>query len=786
MDDLLADFIEETRELLEASESEIIAWEADPGDRSHLDAIFRFVHTVKGNCGFFDFPRLEQLSHAAEDALAEVRNGRRDPDARLVTAVLAVMDRIAEMVDAIEAGKEFPGKDDSDLIAALDEDFSATGVTEIDISAETDDQQTENIPAAANRSIRLPVELLDRVMSGVSDIVLARNDLAHRLRESGTQPTIDGPFERLTTILADVRDAVTRMRMQRIEHLFGAFPRLVRDLSQELGKQVMIDLDGGDVELDREMIEMIRDPMTHIIRNAIDHGIESPDVRLKAGKHDIGIISLAARQSGNTISITVSDDGAGLKEDRIAEKALAHGLVTKGDFKQMSREDILQLVFSPGLSTAEQVSSVSGRGVGLDVVRANLEKVGGSIQVSSTPGAGTEFTLQIPLTLSIIAGLTLEVGGERFAVPQGYVEEIVHGSAADLDLSEVGETSLITFRGERTPCLSLADVLGLDSNANSESKVMVMVRPARGGLFALAVDAIHNHGDLVVKPLAPAVMRSGLFNGSTLLDDGSPILMLDIPNIAAQNNLVSDSREKFARIRTSEQQVAPPEAERAMLFRDFHGNRRAIRLGLVRRIETIASKAVDCSGSSLRAVVDGEILPLVGIESMMSVDDQLRMLRLSDGSCELLYAVAKIEDAVALENELVPVKDDPMTEAVTLVGDKTVALVDGHALFASHGAIPKRVSSKTCYVPEGDWAQSILAPLVKAAGYEPVNGTPDGADIAIIIDEQDAPINAASIIHLRSQPDPVESGNSSAGSIYRYDRDGVLHALRQAGRGEAA
>ncbi|MGB7417924.1 MAG: Hpt domain-containing protein, partial [Erythrobacter sp.] len=287
MDDLLADFVAETREMLEASEGELIAWEADPGDRSHIDSIFRFVHTVKGNCGFFDFPRLEKLSHAAEDALSDCRSGHREPDSALVSAVLAIIDRISEMVNAIEAGEDLGEGDDAALIASLEVGAAALVVEgpptgagmngEPEATEPGDEDQGHAGKADAPtilRSIRLPVDLLDRVMSGVSDMVLARNDLAHRLRQAGNQPTIDGPFERLTTILADVRDAITRMRMQRIETLFGALPRLVRDLSGELGKQVMVDLEGGDVELDREMIEMVRDPITHIIRNAIDHGIE--------------------------------------------------------------------------------------------------------------------------------------------------------------------------------------------------------------------------------------------------------------------------------------------------------------------------------------------------------------------------------------------------------------------------------------------------------------------------------------------------------------------------------
>ena len=281
MDDLIADFVAECREMLEALGGEIVAWEAEPGDRARLDSIFRFVHTVKGNCGFFEFPRLEALSHAAEDALADVRAGRRQADGALVSAVLAIIDRIGEMVNAIEAGEDMPSGDDTALIEALapgvdNSTLTAVAVTEVAGKA-----------SAAPRTIRLSVELLDRVMSTVSDMVLARNELARRLRESPTDISVDGAFERLSAIIAEMRDAITRTRMQRIENLFVALPRMVRDLSAELGKQVLVDIEGGDVELDREMIEMIRDPLTHIIRNAVDHGIEKPAERLKAGKREI-------------------------------------------------------------------------------------------------------------------------------------------------------------------------------------------------------------------------------------------------------------------------------------------------------------------------------------------------------------------------------------------------------------------------------------------------------------------------------------------------------------------
>ena len=799
MDDLLADFIAETREMLEASGGEIVAWESDPADRARIDTIFRFVHTVKGNCGFFDFPRLASLSHAAEDALADCRAGRRDPDRALVSAVLAIIDRIAHMVDAIEAGEEFPEGGDEALIAAVNEIGDACEQDEADegeespnpllhapASAVIDRSEDPAGPAArradiAQRTIRLPVELLDRVMSGVSDMVLARNDLAHRLRQAGNQPTIDGPFERLTSILSDVRDAITRMRMQRIETLFGVLPRLVRDLSAELGKQVMVDIDGGDVELDREMIETIRDPLTHLIRNAIDHGIEPPSARLAGGKREIGLLAIAARQAGNTIAIVISDDGRGLDEERIATMALATGLITHAERSAMSRDKLLNLIFEPGFSTAETVSNVSGRGVGLDVVRQNLERVGGSIKVASVPGQGTQFTLQIPLTLSIIAGLTVEVGPQRFAIPQSYIEEIVQASAEALDFTRMGEATLVTFRGNRIPCLLLADVLGLTSGDGRHELTLVLLRLVSGDLFALVVDRIHSHGDLVVKPLAPTVMKSGLYAGSTLLDDGQPVLLLDVTNIAARHDLVSDGRARVLQA-VEDDAAAAQNAARAMLFTDFAGRRLAVRLELVQRIETAPMAAIDRSAARPRMVIDGMILPLVGMPDAPLKGEKLLLLRLSDGACELLHAVREIEDAIELTSALVPVPEDPLVEAMTLVEGKPVALLDAHELFARYGEPPQVAhgARPVCALPDSDWARTILAPLVTAAGYDIVADDAGHPGVVTILFEDVYEVAEAlgrtptgPVIRLRDHPEEPQARDT----IYRYDRDGLLAAL---------
>ena len=526
MDDLIADFVAECREMLEALGGEIVAWEAQPDDRARLDSIFRFVHTVKGNCGFFDFPRLEALSHAAEDALADVRANRRHPDAALVSAVLAIIDRIGEMVSAIEAGEEMPAGDDSALIHALEPGAEGTAP----VAAAVVDGTIKT--SAAPRTIRLSVELLDRVMSTVSDMVLARNELARRLREANTDVPVDGAFERLSSIIAEMRDAITRTRMQRIENLFVGLPRMVRDLCAELGKQVLVDVEGGDVELDREMIEMIRDPLTHIIRNAVDHGIEKPADRLKAGKREIGVLAVSARQSGNQILIDIHDDGRGIDGKKLVEKAIAGGVIGKDDAPQLSHRDQLALIFEAGLSTAKEVTAISGRGVGMDVVRSNIERIGGIVEVDSKVGEGTRMTLRVPLTLTIIPALTVSIAGQHFAIPRSAIEEIVRANGESVTLEHLGGAGVATIRGRRVPEVSLAEILGLDSGIDERDRTLIVLRPAGGDVYALSVDRIHDHEELVVKPAAPAIMATGLYAGTTLADDGSPILLMDAAGIA--------------------------------------------------------------------------------------------------------------------------------------------------------------------------------------------------------------------------------------------------------------
>ncbi|WP_157220530.1 chemotaxis protein CheA [Flavisphingomonas formosensis] len=787
MDEILTEFIAETRETLETVAGELVAWEAVPQDRTRLDGIFRFVHTVKGSCGFLDLPRLERLSHACEDALADVRADRRVPDAMLVDAVLAIIDRIVELIDALEAQGVCPSGDDRDLIEALAERrpepptalLRCPSEPEPDLCNEGEPPlptAPASTPRAPSRSIRLQIDLLDRMMAGISDMVLARNELARRLREISSDPGVDAAFERLSTSVAEMRDTITRTRMQRIEALFSGLPRLLRDVSAELGKTVMLEVDGADVELDREMIEVIRDPLTHIIRNAIDHGIEPPGARLELGKPAIGRLSVAARQAGNQIVIEVADDGRGIDSERLVQRAIAAGILSADAARGLSAAARLALIFEPGLSTAQEVTAISGRGVGMDVVKSNIERIGGVVEIDSRPGSGLKLTLRVPLTLTIIPALTIEAGGLTFALPRAAIDEIVRVAGESVRLESLGGALIANIRGRRMPVACLARIIDAE-DAPEQSTMLVVLKPAGGEAYALAVAAVHDHEELVIKPAAPVVMAAGIYAGAALPDNGRPILLLDPAGLAVAGGV---SWSETARIEP-EVPVAAIEAVPTLLFRDSDGVERGIRLSLVERIEDIPAQSVKMSAGRLRVVRDGRLLPLISGEGLDG-REIIRILRISDGEIALAYAIDTVRDIVDLTTSLTPAARPGPVAGVALVDGQPVEMLDPHWLFAEGGAIPLAAEPERpiCLLTgdDGSWTREILRPLVESNGYRVLFARePSPSDVALVI-ACDAPEPAGTrspVVRLRWQR---ETAGAPAGSIYRYDRPALLDALK--------
>ena len=755
MDELLNDFIAETRDMLQALSGAIVAWEAHPADRDRLDEIFRFVHTVKGNCGFFDLPRLALLSHAAEGALAEVRAGNREPDTALVNAVLAVIDRIGELIEALDTGQALASEDDEQLIAALAPQAAVEATLREHLHG------TEREAKKAVRSIRLSVDLLDRMMSGVSDAVLARNELARRLRDAPRDVEVEAAFDRVSQCIAEIREGITRTRMQRIDSLFAGLPRMVRDLAAELGKQVRLEADGGDVELDREMIEMIRDPLTHIVRNAIDHGIECPEERASASKPAVGTLKVSARQSGNQILIEVADDGRGIDGEALVRKAKAAGLITGEQAETMSAAQKTALVFMPSLSTAEEVTEISGRGVGMDVVRANIERIGGVVDLDSRISQGVKLCIRVPLTLTIIPALTVSAGGQTFAIPRSAIEEIWRVGADAVRIDTVGEARIATVRSRRMPMLTLCELLGLEPIAAEAERRVILIKPAGGDTYALNVAAVHDHEELVVKPAAPAVMAAGLYAGTTLADDGAPILLLDPSGIAKNAGVRFDESELDALLAPAGQVEAARETT-LLLFRTLDGARRAVPVALVERIEDVPAEAIRRSAGKLRVALGGRIMPLAGVEQPPK-EGKLRILRLTDGAAEIAYGFAEVIDIRAVALDVQPAPAPGEVGGVAMIDGEQVETLDPYWLFAAFGdAAPVRAEVQpTCALPEGDpWMENMLRPLIESLGYRVV-ATREGVEADIVIASE------GETLQIHGQ------------EIHRYDRAALLSVLSE-------
>jgi len=781
MDELLQEFIAETQETLEALASEVVAWEADPSDRDRLDAIFRFFHTVKGSCGFLNLPRFERLSHAAEDVLSEIRAGNRTADPATVSAVLGIMDRIAELAEAVAIGAALPDENDDYLIGALaqrDEGAAEEAASAVEAVRQSGVQ-------AVPRTIRLPLSLIDQLMNGVSDMVLARNELSRKLRERLSDPELESAFERLSTCVADMRDAISKTRMQRVDRLFTAIPRMVRDLGRELGKRIDLILEGGDVEMDREMVEMVVDPLTHIVRNSIDHGIETPEQRRAAGKPEAGTLRLQARQSGNQIVIEVSDDGRGIDTGRLVEKAVGAGRLSRDVADKMTEADKLDLIFQAGLSTAQAVTAISGRGVGMDVVRANVERIGGVIALHNQPGRGLRIVLRVPLTLTIIPGLIIRSGGLHFAIPRAAVVEILHDNNETLHVAQVGGAKIATIRSVRHSMIDLEDVLGMQKPDQAAPRAIMVVRSATGVPFALGVAAVDNHEELVIRPASPLVMATGVYAGMTLPDNGKPMLLLDAAGLANAASLpnIADDR---ASAQSDEHEVSAAKVEMvsALRFEELSGEKRLIKLSLVERVEDVDARLFGRSGGQAFVRLDGRLVPVAnGVHAFAT--SHVSALRLRDGRQEACYPVAAVLDIVEMPAVPDMVAMHGSLSGVTVIDSEHLEVLNPFALFAAlpDGPLTERTKGRCVLVDSQDgWTREILAPLLRQAGHDVVLGLPeeqavDPADVVFCSDgdmSHAAEILGCRVVQLRASPRPAGPQDSS---IYRYDQEALMAAI---------
>jgi two-component system chemotaxis sensor kinase CheA len=499
--------------------------------------------------------------------------------------------------------------------------------------------------SVADSAIRVDVDLLDGLMNLVGELVLARNQLVRGVMETGDTSLVR-IAQRVGMITSELQEGIMKTRMQPIEHIWSKLPRVVRDLSTGLGKQVQLVMQGKETELDRSLLEAVKDPLTHLVRNAVDHGIEEAERRVAAGKSAEGTLTLRAYHEGGHVTVEVADDGAGLDVDRIAAKAVENGIVRADQIAQMDRRDIMALVFQPGFSTAAKVTNVSGRGVGMDVVKTNIERIGGTVTVDSTLGDGTVWRLNIPLTLAIIQALTVDCGDQRYVVPQVSVLELVFIDGQATKIEYASGAPVYRLRGKLLPLVRLDRTLGL--NVSGDQGVYIMVLQADGRRFGLVVDRVLNTEEVVVKALNSRFKDIGLYAGATILGDGKVGLILDVPSLARRSHLAVDS-ERESVIGTSRAASTTARAERLLVT--AVGERRvAIPLDTVTRLEEFPRDRVEHAGSREVVQYRGQILPLVRLSHLLGSyaeveeRDTVSVVVYSEGGRSVALVVDRIVD----------------------------------------------------------------------------------------------------------------------------------------------
>ena len=777
MDELLRDFLTETHESLDTVDVELVRFEQEPNNAEILANIFRLVHTIKGTCGFLNLPRLATLAHAAESMMGKFRDGMPVTQGA-VTLILSTLDRIKDILDALEQHQSEPGGSDADLIEQLDAMAQAAGLQasaqggshstgslvyqvleralkpgeatldELErafretpgpqaavVGAPASKTKERPIPAersdakVASQSIRVNVETLEHLMTMVSELVLTRNQLMELARRQA-ETEFKLPLQRLSHVTAELQEGVMKTRMQPIGNAWQKLPRLVRDLSADLGKQIELEMHGAETELDRQVLDLIKDPLTHMVRNAADHGIESPAMRRATGKPERATIRLAARHEGGHIIVEVSDDGRGLDTGKIGARALAQGITSESDLDKMSETQIQRFIFVAGMSTADTVTSISGRGVGMDVVQSNIDQIGGTIDVKSIPRQGTVFTIKIPLTLAIVSALIVEAAGERFAMPQVAVMELVRVRAnGEPRIEHIKDTPVLRLRNKLLPLIFLRKSLRLGEAAGRETESgFVVVTQVGAESFGIVVDRVFHTEEIVVKPLASKLRHIQAFSGNTILGDGAVIMILDPNGIAAAFGSVRAVGIGFDVDGDKDRQVPGRDKTALLVFRAGSSAPRAVPLSLVTRLEEIEVASIEAAGERRLVQYRGHLMPLICPGACVRVKESgtQPLLVFSDGARSMALVVDQIVDIVEEEFEIEVSDNRPGIIGSAIVKGEATDIVDvGHYLPMAHadwfgtssGNTARHVRRHLLLVDDSAFFRNMLAPVLRAAGY---------------------------------------------------------------------
>jgi two-component system, chemotaxis family, sensor kinase CheA len=670
----------------------------------------------------------------------------------------------------------------------------------------------------ANQSIRVNVDTLEHLMTMVSELVLTRNQLLEISRRN-EDTEFKVPLQRLSNVTAELQEGVMKTRMQPIGNAWQKLPRIVRDLSSELGKQIELEMHGADTELDRQVLDLIKDPLTHMVRNSADHGLETPAERLAAGKPEQGTIRLSAYHEGGHIIICIADNGRGLNTARIKAKAVANGLVTEADLEKMTEAQIHKFIFAPGFSTAAAVTSVSGRGVGMDVVRTNIDQIGGTIDVKSVAGQGSSVTVKIPLTLAIVSALIVEAAGDRFAIPQLAVVELVRARAnSEHRIERIKDTAVLRLRNKLLPLMHLKKLLKIDDGSSSDPENgFIVVTQVGSQTFGIVVDGVFHTEEIVVKPMSTKLRHIEMFSGNTILGDGAVIMIIDPNGIAKALGTSVEASHEIADENAAMRAGAAEQLTSLLVFRAGSAQPKAVPLGLVTRLEEIAADKLELSNGRHMVQYRDQLMPLVQMAGVSVATSGVQpILVFADDGRSMGLVVDEIIDIVEerLHIEVAGSGEGILGSAV-IKGQATEVIDVGHFLpmafadwFSRKEMRPSAGAQSVLLVDDSAFFRNMLAPVLKAAGYrvrvapnaqEGLVALRSGQAFDVVLTDIEMPdmngfefaetiradqhLSAMPIIALSSMVSPaaIERGRLAGFHDYvaKFDRPGLIAALKE-------
>jgi len=758
---------------------------------------------------------LERALRPGEVSLDELERAFRETVTEVAPAHEKAQEKAQEKVHAAKQARPASAKAADGKAAESKASEKAAAKSSAAKSTADDASEADRV---ANQSIRVNVDTLEHLMTMVSELVLTRNQLLEISRRN-EDTEFKVPLQRLSNVTAELQEGVMKTRMQPIGNAWQKLPRIVRDLSGELGKQIELEMHGADTELDRQVLDLIKDPLTHMVRNSADHGLETPAERAACGKPEQGTIRLSAYHEGGHIIICIADNGRGLNTERIKAKALANGLVSEAELEKMTEAQIHKFIFAPGFSTAAQITSVSGRGVGMDVVRTNIDQIGGTIDIKSVASEGCSVTIKIPLTLAIVSALIVEAGGDRFAIPQLSVVELVRARAnSEHRIERIKDTAVLRLRNKLLPLMHLKKLLKIDDGSSTDPENgFIVVTQVGNQTFGIVVDGVFHTEEIVVKPMSTKLRHIDMFSGNTILGDGAVIMIIDPNGIAKALGASGAASHEIADENAGQHAHSAEQMTSLLVFRAGTDQPKAVPLALVTRLEEIAADKIEISNGRYMVQYRDQLMPLVQMEGVsIQTSGSQPILVFADERRAMGLVVDEIIDIVEERlNIEVAGQHEGILGSAVIKGQATEVIDVGHFLpmafadwFTRKEMTPSQTSQSVLLVDDSAFFRNMLAPVLKAAGYkvrvatnaqEGLSALRSGQAFNVVVTDIEMPemngfefaeviradqnLNQMPIIAVSSviSPAAVERGRQAGFHDYvaKFDRPGLIAALKE-------